>query len=75
MANVASVRLFRCQFECNTASDGGAVYIYSSSDVMLSYCKFTGNSAVNQRLMSYASRGGALYVESSSHLQVRDATD
>ena len=71
MANVASVRLFRCYFESNTASDGGAIYIYSSSELMLSQCQFIANSAVNHRLTSYASHGGALYAESSSQLQVR----
>jgi len=31
IANVDSVRLFRCRFERNAATDGGAVHVYSSS--------------------------------------------
>ena len=72
MANVASVRLFRCHFESNTASDGGAIYIYSSSELMLSHCQFIANSAINHRQTTYASHGGALYAQTSSQLQVRD---
>ena len=73
VANVASVQLTRCHFERNAASDGGAVHIYSSSDVHLNDCVFNANSAVNPSQTSYASRAGALYAE-SSQLQMVDCT-
>jgi len=73
VANVAVVRLFRNRFLWNAATDGGAVYVYSSSGVLISDSEFDDNSAVSLRQTSYASRGGALYAE-FSELQVIDSS-
>ena len=67
-------RLFRCRFKWNQAGDGGALYMTLSSEVLMSGCQFSDNSAASVTQPSYASRGGAMYVESSSKTQLIDCS-
>lgn len=73
-----SLHLSNCEFENNTASMGGALYIRRESDVRVEDCLFSKNSAVFPRgpdgyPKHHDAGGGAIYVHSSD-LVLRNST-